>query len=89
MSAEVLKQQIAKELKAEVNFATSCCEIDSIESQQNEITQQPVAQLSEEVFLRSIVSRISWSHHIGLKNKVQNLGGLFGICFIPSSLVKV
>lgn len=31
----------------------------SIENPQNEITQQPVAQLSEEVFLQSIVSRIS------------------------------
>lgn len=49
----------------------------SIEKPSHEITQQPVAQLAEEVFLQSLVSRISWSHHIILKNKVQNLGERF------------
>lgn len=49
----------------------------NIENQQNEISQQAVAQLAAEVFLRSIVSRISWSHHIILKNKVQNPGQRF------------
>lgn len=41
------------------------------------ISQQAVAQLTEEVFLQSIVARISWSHHIILKNKVQNTGQRF------------
>lgn len=76
----VLQQfiQIEKELKSMKSISQQAvAKLISIESQQNEITQQPVAQLSEEVFLRSIVSRISWSHHIVLKNKVQNMGERF------------
>jgi predicted nuclease of restriction endonuclease-like (RecB) superfamily len=46
----------------------------ALEDRENEITQQPVAQMPEEVFLQSIVARLSWSHHIILKDKVQNLG---------------
>ncbi|MEJ7823211.1 MAG: PDDEXK nuclease domain-containing protein [Chitinophagaceae bacterium] len=41
---------------------------------QNEITQQVVAQMPEEVFLESIIARLSWSHHIILKDKVQKMG---------------
>lgn len=36
--------------------------------------QQPVAQMPEQLFLKSVISRLSWSHHIILKDKVQNPG---------------
>lgn len=45
-----------------------------IENVGHSIAQQPVAKLPENVFLESIISRISWSHHIILKDKVQNPG---------------
>jgi predicted nuclease of restriction endonuclease-like (RecB) superfamily len=41
------------------------------------ITQQVAAQIQEEQFLNSIVFRISWSHHMVLSDKVQNLGERF------------
>ncbi len=41
---------------------------------QSEITQQAVAQMPEQVFLESIIARLSWSHHIILKDKVQKIG---------------
>lgn len=44
---------------------------------EGDTSAQPVALLQEELFLQSIVSRISWSHHIVLKNKVKNLGQRF------------
>ena len=76
----VLQQfiQIEKELKSMESISQQAvAKLINIENEQSEITQQPVAQFSEEVFLQSIVSRISWSHHIVLKNKVQNLGQRF------------
>lgn len=48
------------------------------EDEDKKDTQQQVdKQMAEDIFLQSIVSRISWSHHIVLKNKVQNLGQRF------------
>lgn len=41
------------------------------------ITQHPVAQLQEEVFLNSVTSRVSWSHHVILFNKVKSIGQRF------------
>lgn len=38
-----------------------------------EIVQQPVAQSEDDLFLQSILARISWSHHI-LINKERHLG---------------
>lgn len=38
------------------------------------ITQQDVAQLAEHLFLQTIVSKISWSHHIVLMDKEPHLG---------------
>lgn len=48
-----------------------------IDNKQDVIAQQVAAQLQEEHFLQSIVSRISWSHHMVLSDKVQNLGERF------------
>ncbi len=42
-----------------------------------EVVQQPAAQLKDELFLQSILARISWSHHVVLQNKVKNLGQRF------------
>lgn len=39
---------------------------------QTAITQQPVAQFTEEEFLQSPVANISWSHHVVLMNKVRD-----------------
>jgi len=42
--------------------------------QKNTIVQQPVAQLEETVFLNSILSKISWSHHVVLMDKIEHSG---------------
>ncbi|RFM34988.1 PDDEXK nuclease domain-containing protein [Chitinophaga silvisoli] len=49
----------------------------SIEKQSIIITQQPVAQLQEETFLKSIVSKVTWSHHVILLNKLTDPGKRF------------
>ena len=41
------------------------------------IVQQVAAQLQEEVFLGSIIARISWSHHLVLMDKEPHLGKCF------------
>lgn len=41
------------------------------------IVQPVAAQLREEVFLGSIIARISWSHHLVLMDKVPHLGKCF------------
>ncbi len=51
--------------------------LEEIDNQQIAIVQQPVAQLVEEVFLSSIIAKISWSHHLVLINKEPNLGKKF------------
>ena len=51
--------------------------LESVDNQQHEIVQQPVAQLEDETFLQSVVSRISWSHHIILLDKVKSVGQRF------------
>lgn len=67
--------QLERQLKSMKSISQQAvAELINIENQHNEISQQGVAQLAEEVFLQSIVSRISWSHHIILKDKVQNQG---------------
>ena len=74
---QVLQQfiRIENELKSMKSISQQAvAKLINIENEQSEITQQVVSQLSEEVFLQSVVSRISWSHHIILKDKVQNLG---------------
>jgi len=44
------------------------------------ITQQPVAQLEENTFLKSVVSKVPWSHHVILLNKLTDPGK--GFAFI-------
>jgi predicted nuclease of restriction endonuclease-like (RecB) superfamily len=39
--------------------------------------QQPVAQMDDSIFLHTILSRISWSHHIILIDKEPDLGKRF------------
>lgn len=41
------------------------------------ITQQPVAQLEENTFLKSVVSKVPWSHHVILLNKLTDPGKRF------------
>ncbi len=48
-----------------------------IGNDQDVIAQQVAAQLQEEHFLQSIVSRVSWSHHMVLSDKIQNQGERF------------
>ena len=40
----------------------------------NEIVQQPVAQIDDQFFYDSIISRVSWSHHVVLLDKEPDLG---------------
>lgn len=51
--------------------------LEEIDNQNIIIVQQPVAQLVEDVFLSSIIAKISWSHHLVLINKEPNLGKRF------------
>ena len=59
----ISQQAVAKLLRLENDGDTS--------------THQLIAQLQEELFLQSVVSRISWSYHIVLRNKVKNPGQRF------------
>ncbi|HEX8333138.1 MAG TPA: DUF1016 N-terminal domain-containing protein [Segetibacter sp.] len=49
----------------------------NMESQPNEISQPVAAELGAAIFLESIISRITWSHHMILKDKVPNIGQRF------------
>lgn len=49
-------------------------QLESIDSQEVEFMQQLVAQKTEEHFLASVISSISWSHHIILMDKEPHLG---------------
>ncbi len=51
--------------------------LESADNQTTIIVQQPVAQLEDNTFLQSVVSRISWSHHIILLDKVKSVGQRF------------
>lgn len=64
------KQQtlIAQQLVAQLEFTNIQTYI---------IVQQSVAQIEEADFLQSILSRITWSHHIILIDKESNLGKRF------------
>lgn len=46
----------------------------STDKEQIDIPQQAAARLDEEVFLHSMVSKVSWSHHIILRDKEPHLG---------------
>jgi predicted nuclease of restriction endonuclease-like (RecB) superfamily len=48
--------------------------LEDVERALDEIVQQPVAQLDENTFLVSVVSKVSWSHHVILLDKVPNIG---------------
>lgn len=48
-------------------------QIQNPEKQPNTIVQQVVAQTVENIFLASVLSKISWSHHIILMDKEPNL----------------
>lgn len=77
---QVLQQfvYIEKELKSMKSISQQAvAKLLNIENSKDEIPQQGVAESAAEVFLQSIAARISWSHHIILKNKVQNLGKRF------------
>ena len=52
-------------------------QLEVIQNQANIIVQQPAAQLNETIFLQSILSRISWSHHLILIDKEPSLGKRF------------
>lgn len=49
-------------------------QIQTTEKQQKTIVQQVVAQTNEPFFLESVLSNISWSHHIILMDKEAHLG---------------
>lgn len=49
-------------------------QIQTTEKQQITIVQQAVAQTNETAFLESVLSKISWSHHIILMDKEAHLG---------------
>lgn len=51
--------------------------LKSINKEPFEIVQQPAAQFQETYFHGSIVSRLGWTHHLILMDKVKNYGELF------------
>lgn len=44
------------------------------DNQQNTFVQQPVAQMQDQLFVNSILSNLTWSHHIILMDKLPHLG---------------
>jgi predicted nuclease of restriction endonuclease-like (RecB) superfamily len=52
-------------------------QLDDAQKQEVIIVQQPAAQLGEVQFLDSVLSRISWSHHLILIDKEPSLGKRF------------
>lgn len=51
--------------------------LDSLSHKSPAIVQPVVAQLQEDIFLSSVVSRISWSHHVILLDKIKSIGQRF------------
>lgn len=45
------------------------------------IVQQAVAQIGEELFLSAVLSKISWSHHVILMDKLEHIGKRFWYMF--------
>ncbi len=73
---------VEKELKGMKSISQQAvAKLLTSEDGQNQITQRPVAQIPEEVFLQSIVARLSWSPHIILKIRYKSKGSVFGIWF--------
>ena len=75
---------IAKMIEIEASFKQEkpivqqlVAQLDDIQKQDVIIVQQPAAQLAESEFLASVLSRISWSHHLILIDKEPSLGKRF------------
>lgn len=49
-------------------------QLQNTDNQQNKSVQQPAAQFEDNLFLKSILAKISWSHHIVLMNKEPHFG---------------
>ncbi|MDB5014212.1 MAG: putative nuclease of restriction endonuclease-like (RecB) superfamily, family, partial [Daejeonella sp.] len=63
-----------KENVSEVQQAVALLEASA---QEPVIVQQAVAQLQEQTFLKAIICKLSWSHHVILLDKVKSLGQRF------------
>jgi predicted nuclease of restriction endonuclease-like (RecB) superfamily len=78
-AAKPMTQSLAKELLIMENGYSQftqqpVAQIQNTENQEIAITQQAVAQLEEGTFLSSVISKISWSHHVVLMDKEPHLG---------------
>lgn len=69
--------EMEQEITTSNNLTQYTEKILSIDNQLIIITQQPVAQLQETIFLQSIVSKLTWSHHVILLNKITQPGKRF------------
>lgn len=74
--ADISQQSVAKLLQTnKPQFVQQAvAQIQEIDNQMIEIVQQPAAQLDEPLFMDSIVSKISWAHHMILMDKMPHLG---------------
>lgn len=75
---------ISKMIEFEANFKKDpgivkklVSQLEVIQNQSDAIVQQPAAQLPDNLFLHSILARITWSHHLILIDKAPHLGKRF------------
>jgi predicted nuclease of restriction endonuclease-like (RecB) superfamily len=70
--------QLESELKAQnALIPYSADKLLSIDNQYIKITQHPAAQLEEGIFSQSVVSKLTWSHHMVLLDKITHPGKRF------------
>ncbi len=67
--------RVEKQIKGLASISQQAvAKLVAIESSPSEATQSDAEKLPEETFLASVVSRVSWSHHLVIKNKVADIG---------------
>jgi len=77
LKTEVISQHMVSELLISdhsVFVQQPVAQIQSTDNHNVIFTQQAVAQLEESAFLTSVISKISWSHHVVLMDKEPHLG---------------
>lgn len=77
-AASISQQVVAKLLNTDNKQLEFVQQVAApIENKENPIVQQVAAQLGDNVFLTSIIAKISWSHHMVLMDKEPHLGKRF------------
>jgi predicted nuclease of restriction endonuclease-like (RecB) superfamily len=77
VSQVALTRLLLPDIEHDVIAQQAVAQLQVHDYQPDEISQQAVAQLREDLFLQSVLARISWSHHIVLMDKEPHLGKRF------------